>query len=89
MPNTSAMNILPNLARTAKIAGLSTMAVAAMGTSSCISRSEKEFKAQNGFKRSDYFGDKNLNYVPRGVRKIDESRYSQPGEESTSGFENK
>jgi hypothetical protein len=89
MTTTSSMKTLPILARITKIVGISVIAGIAMGTSSCISHSEKEFKAQHGFKRSDYFGDKNLNYVPRGVRKVKESRYPQYEEVSAAGFETK
>ncbi|MBX3742209.1 MAG: hypothetical protein KF712_14545 [Akkermansiaceae bacterium] len=80
------MKNLPLLGLTKKFAGISVIAIMAMGAVGCVSQSEKDFQAQNGFKRSDYFGDKNLNYVPRTVRKINEPRYTQTGEESTAGF---
>jgi len=71
---------------TKKVVGISAITLMAMGAGGCVSQSEKDFKAQNGFKRSDYFGDKNLNYVPRAVRKVNQPRYDQTGEESTAGL---
>ncbi len=79
------MKALPLLGHAKRIAGISIIAIAALGASSCISPSEKEFKEQHGFKRSDFFGKKNSRFVPKAAR--DHSYLS--GEESTSGFSTK
>lgn len=55
--------------RLAKIISISTVA---LGLCSCTFRSEDEFAQQNGFKRSDYFGNgSNRNYVPCAVQNPD------------------
>lgn len=58
---------------TAKIASISMIAVASLGISSCASQTE--FESQNGFSRTDYFGNYGAshrhNYVPCEVQKPD------------------
>ncbi|WAC19634.1 hypothetical protein OVA24_20655 [Luteolibacter sp. SL250] len=85
------MKNLPLLGQTIKFAGISISAIAALGVTSCITPSEKEFKAQHGFKRSDFFGKRNSEFVPRAARKLGETYHHSPGadspsEESTAGL---
>ncbi|QTN31985.1 hypothetical protein HZ994_06470 [Akkermansiaceae bacterium] len=64
------MNIPAPAIRLARIIGISAIAAAALGLCSCVSQSEKDFAAQHGYKRSDYFGaGQNKNFVPAGVRR--------------------
>jgi hypothetical protein len=54
-----------------KIITIYSIAIACLGISGCASpsQSEKEFAAQNGFKRSDYFGTtQGDNFVPSDVK---------------------
>ncbi len=80
------MKALPLLGHAKKISGISILVIAALAATSCISRSEKEFKAQHGFKRSDYFGKKNTKFVPR--QNLKQDNY-QEGDTSPSGFATK
>lgn len=70
----------------AKITCTSTIAIAALGMCSCTFQSEIDFEAENGFKRSDYFGTGgNRNFVPAAVKNPDyyisdrEIRMGRPG----------
>jgi len=81
------MSALPLLRHTARIAVISAIAASGFATTSCVSQSEKDFKAQHGFKRTDYFGDKNLNYVPRAARKPRTVDTTYAGaQDNTAGF---
>ena len=74
----------PLLGHTKKFAGISAIAIMAMGAVGCVSQSEKEFQAQNGFKRSDYFGKKNSKFVPSAAK--DNRHVDQVDDGSTSGL---
>jgi hypothetical protein len=63
------MTTSTNACRLAKIIGICTVLT---GLCSCTFRSEDEFAQQNGFRRSDYFGQgSNRNYVPCAVQNPD------------------
>lgn len=63
------LKTFPYIAHTVRAIYISAIAITGFTTISCVSQSEKDFEAQNGFKRSDYFGDKNRKYVPAAARK--------------------
>lgn len=86
MINTLSMKALPLIGHAKKFAGISIIATAVLGASSCISRSEKEFKEQHGFKRSDYFGKRNSKYVPSAAKGHTPPDRYQEGDASASGL---
>jgi hypothetical protein len=66
------MSATKRVCRLAKITSISMITITVVGMSSCTFQSEDDFAAQNGFKRSDYFGNGgNRNFVPAAVKNPD------------------
>jgi hypothetical protein len=80
------MKNLPLIGQTIKFASISISAIATLSVSSCITPSEREFKAQHGFKRSDFFGKRNSEFVPNSAKKLGETYHHSPSKESTAGL---